>query len=354
MYSIKFSLFLNYNISIMKKNIIIVIKFCIIILSIILSYSFIDKTFNPRMYAEALEAKELLYKNENFSIIIMGNSHARYAFDSNILNDISIEENYLNISIAGIGFPTTYFHLNHMINCGEIPDIIILESFTLLDESNGNSLRAMNNNIIKTFIEIHKNIPINNQNVAYSSINNNRYNKWTELLNIAQKNYSYYSLLEDFKRYKKLPFPSNIISEEDYIKGFQKGYETINNNNLNLLTSFIELCNEYNITLILVRAPTVNSLGFIDKNMENLAKQENLIFIDLNKDIFSNLENPRIIFNDIQFLENGLINSHTNRNGAIYSSLMLSQELEKNNLIDINSYSFNEYWSIFEENITVK
>ena len=336
---------IKFNSKIIKIVQVLIILFCISV-----GFSLFEKNIYSLYYGRFLEIKDHLLENNSFSIIISGNSHAIYSYKPNILDEISKDDSYLNLSTNGAGIPSIYFYLKNAINKGQQPELILLEAYTFRYNDFDESLpMLMGYDYVGMAFDILRYLPPEEHNIAFSAFFGNY--KWKNLFSNIEKNIEYKNLIQDIKNYERTKskgylYTNEIVEKDAYQNSFQIGSFPIDLIYHEKITqAILTLCKDNNIDIILLRSPAINTLGIQDEDAQKIAEKYQIPYIDLNKNILNDISNPQPLFYDALVNNAGMVNSHTNNTGAIYSSLKLAEQLQTLGYIEINQEVYDSYWN---------
>ena len=338
------------------KKILVLLQMILTFFSFFLGFIWLDRILFP-LYSEIdMESKIELLEKDKYSIFIMGNSHSVNSYIPNLLNQITINQNFINYSTSGVGLNSLYFYLENAIQKNQKPDLILLETYSFyFDEYDQSLFSLKGNNYIKSFYDIQKFIHIDDHLISYSSLFMN-YN-YQDVLKTISKNFNF---LENRKENKDNPWVLSkgyridnlyeIVSEESFENSLEHDATKLNISKYEkIFEKFLFICDRNNIEVILIKSPSINIINKNDQYSEELAEKFKIKYIDLNQTIKEDIINPRNIFFDGYISEEGVVNSHTNHYGAQYSSLKLVQYLNQMGYLELDENMFNYYWEKFEE-----
>ncbi len=274
------------------KKILSLSQAMIIIVTFFLGFIWLDRILFP-LYSEIdMESKIELLEKDKYSIFIMGNSHSVNSYIPNLLNQITINQNFINYSTSGVGLNSLYFYLENAIQKNQKPDLILLETYSFyFDEYDQSLFSLKGNNYIKSFYDIQKFIPIDEHLISYSSLFMN-YN-YRDVLKTISKNFNF---LENRKENKDNPwvlskgyridYLYDIVPKENYEDLLMLGSTKLKISKYeNIFKKFLLLCRKNNIEVILIKSPSINLINNKDQYSEELAKEFNIKYIDLNQTI---------------------------------------------------------------------
>ncbi len=328
----------------------------IIFIIVFFGYRNFEKIVYLHYPGRLLESKEYLLKNEKYSIIIMGNSHTSYSINPEIINNVMKNGSSLNLSSNGAGIPTIYFYLKKAIDLGQKPDILLIEAYTFRYNDFDESLPMINNKIYqKSIFDILTLIPIKDHNRSFSFFSENY--RWKNLFSTIETNIEYRKEIKNIEEYEKNEFKGyiqveEIVSRESFDNTYQRDAFPIDFEYYEkLILEIMHICEQNDIELLFFRAPTINTLGIHDEYMQHFAHTNVIEFLDLNDNILNEIDNPRLLFSDSFTNNAGMVNSHTNYNGAVYTSLKLAEELQDLGYLEIDQEIYDQYWSELQDDL---
>ena len=332
------------------KKIKFLLQFTIVCFSFWMLYLILGRYINPRNQLSQLEVKKYQLSQEQYSVFIMGNSHAYRSIQPLVLDELSENKSFLNLTTPGTWFFPLYEYLKMAIKEGQKPEIVLVEVTTLRMKNQANNiLEIMDEYYLSRAFDMIRLIPEKDHKIAFSFIPTGF--DWMNLLNYIQRNIEYYQSLENidnftFVKSKGYWYQDHELDKEMYQKIVSTGDYPIDINYFNkLFPAFVSLCKENDIQLILFHSPAVYIIGNEDAYAEEFAKYYGIPYIDLNKNIEAEIEFPHLLFDDAFLGINEPSSSHTNDTGSLYASLKLAKELEKSGLIKINQNAYDLYWN---------
>lgn len=329
-----------------KTNIQKTIQIIIILFCFFSGFIFLEQNFLYPDELNRIEIVKQLISADDYSIFILGNSHARSAFNPIIMDETS-NEKVVNLSMPNASLYSVYFYLKKAIIEGQEPDIVIFEAFILHEIYRGDALRIMDYTVGSTIYDILKYFPASVHNSAVSRFTSL---DWTKIMVNGYRNSSGFQNSKNYEiELKGFVHSEQVLPIEEFAEAYQIGaYPIVWQDNYNrLFEAFVDLCKKNEIDLIAVRAPTVNTIGMRDQYSEAFFDKHGILFVDLNEDIVIHPENLYKTFYDAELGKNGYVNSHTNSTGAIYSSLKLLDILENLGYVEINQDIYQFYLDEF-------
>ncbi|MGL6167821.1 MAG: hypothetical protein ACRC0Y_06000 [Fusobacteriaceae bacterium] len=276
------------------------------------------------------------FKNKiKTDVLSLGSSHVLYGINTEIIeteNDIKA----YNLADTGQKIEQSYFLLKESLINNQIPKIVILEIFGSISNfgekysyfSFSKTFNYLNDKSLKNdFIKETKFKPARLKILDTHS-------NWNLISKTSLKDGV---VLEDFFKNRKL-YNGYFYETEIQIKDFDiEKLKTVNIYKIPLepnlkefgyISKIKELCENYNIKLIVIKTPVINyyldeeKYLPLNKKIENFMKNENIIYIDYN--LKQNWEKINLNYNK-DFLNNG----HLNQSGAKKLTLNLAPFIKK-------------------------
>ncbi len=300
-------------------------KFFSIIIISLLIIIIINSIYVSKILINKIDYKkeELLFKNKNFNILILGDSHPAYGLNPEYLS------NSINLAVPSESYILNYFKLKKILNGTNNISVVILpidiHSFTSYRKnqvsdiyywknyiSNDELINLTDYNIIR--IEINKYLPIigNGEDIItylfFQGNINIKNNGWL-YENKSLTNLNYKDKIKTAKSRIKLQIPNKD--------------NLFNKTQLLYFKKIIDITNNNNITLIFIKFPV--SKYYLDSlNESNISI--NKFYSDLNLTI-NNYNNVKIVnFQNIFIMNDSYFfnNDHLNYKGANYISKMIN------------------------------
>ncbi len=106
------------------------------LLLFILLYNLVEPIFASIIRPGVFTIEKLIEEQEDFDILIIGNSHASCSFVPEIIDHVLVDTNTLNLSSPNLGVSHAAILLRQIIESGNVPEAVVLEVFSVGSDMN--------------------------------------------------------------------------------------------------------------------------------------------------------------------------------------------------------------------------
>ena len=265
-------------------------------------------------------------EQDAFDIAIMGSSHTYSGYDPAIMNDVLVDSNTSNLSIATLSFTHISLLLKDMIAEGKQPEVLVLEMYSFQPAPNSHTQTVFFNgysntwrpdNLVQLFNAypyeewIYTLFPLIYQHDNWKDndlLNRNRDHFWKKG-----------TLTQEEIKYTNNLFPNGfrpnprVISDQEFLQAVSNPANiTLETSNVKSFERILEMSAENEIELIFIVAPYPKGFHADYSAMEEIEEKYGIMIHNFNGNAAA--------YKQFQFLDDG----HLNQYGAIQASLELA------------------------------
>ena len=295
---------------------------------LVLLYLPVQQLVTSPFASEVVIAERMIADHTDFDLLIMSSSRGYCAFDPRILEDTLADTSAYSISIPNLSFAHIALLLQQMEAEDKLPEVLVLELFSLVSKMENHAQTAFFNAYSHTWqpaylAQISRYyspaflpyplIPLVNQHENWKSPailagNLDYFNMKQKLTEYEVTRYFGYR----YSGFKPVP---NIISAEEYEESSANPQWLLPTEaNLIGLRKILEICQAHDIQVILVTAPFPAGTLADTTRVDAALAENGLENHDFNQQFAGQ-------FTRLQYLDN----NHVNANGAVKASLMLAE-----------------------------
>ena len=238
-------------------------------------------------------------ERDTIDVIFLGSSHAVSGFSpQQLYNEYEIRS--YNLGCEQQNLVTSYYWLKEALRY-QTPEVVVLDTYLLFPQENVGPLNSIEGCTRKALdfmkwspvkmeaINQICNIDFGQDRLSYYMPNVRYHTRWTEL---NKEDYSSLSMFTKFelKGYSMLEKESGIDNYKPFVIGEEREKEEIMEYMEKYLLEVIELCEEKDIQLLLVKTPCIYESEKRYHATKEIADSYNIPFYDFNeKNIYSDL-----------------------------------------------------------------
>lgn len=300
----------------------------VFLLVLVLVYQPVQQLVIHPFVSEVIVAERMIDDHAGFDVLIMSSSHGYCAFDPRILQDTLADSRAYSISIPNLSFAHIALLLQQMETEGKLPEVLVLELFSIASKMENTTQTAFFNAWSHTWQPVYL-----AQIAQYYSPTFlpypliplvNQHENW-KLPDMLADNVGYFNNKQQLAEheitshfgYRRSGFRpiATVMTVGEYQESFANPEALLPTDaNLVGLQKILELCAAHDIQVILVTAPypagTHADFAQVEASLATFGL-ENHNFNQLYGDDFTRL----------QYLDA----NHVNANGAVEASLLLAQ-----------------------------